>query len=64
MPLLSSQDELGEVLLYEPLALFLAFILTYCFIPSTYGAGAASGIFVPTLLAGAAGGRLVGRGIR
>ncbi|KAF5832786.1 chloride channel [Dunaliella salina] len=53
-----------EEILYSATALGCLFVLTYLLMNATYGIGAAAGIFVPTLLSGAAGGRLVGRIVR
>eukprot|EP00210_Caulerpa_lentillifera_P000973 g938.t1 len=41
--------------------LFILFFYTYCLMILTYGIGAATGLFVPSLMVGATFGRLVGR---
>lgn len=41
--------------------LFIAFVYAYVLMTWTYGVGAATGLFVPSLIFGAVGGRLVGR---
>ncbi|GFH15617.1 chloride channel protein, partial [Haematococcus lacustris] len=56
-------DSGSEPVLYSNSAMGLLFFLILALIPTTYGMGAASGVFVPTLVAGAAGGRLVGKAV-
>ena len=48
---------------YVP-SLVLMFILGYLFMVTTYGTAAPTGLFIPCLIVGAAGGRLVGRAVR
>ncbi|KAL6757315.1 chloride channel, partial [Haematococcus lacustris] len=60
----SFNDSGSEPVLYSNSAMGLLFFLILALIPTTYGMGAASGVFVPTLVAGAAGGRLVGKAVR
>jgi chloride channel 7 len=44
--------------------LVLFFILTYVFMTVTNGVGASTGMFVPSLAVGAAGGRIMGRFVK
>lgn len=46
---------------FEAGTLVLFFLFVYCLMTWTYGVGAATGLFVPSLTVGAAAGRIVGR---
>ncbi|GAX79335.1 hypothetical protein CEUSTIGMA_g6776.t1 [Chlamydomonas eustigma] len=58
------QSKLGEPFLFYPPALALLFVVGYCFMVVSYGIGAPTGLFIPCLVVGAAGGRLMGRASR
>ena len=58
------QSKIGlDYLFYIP-SLALMFVLGYLFMVTTYGTAAPTGLFIPCLIVGAAGGRLVGRVVR
>ena len=62
--MVDSQTYVGtEFQFYIP-SLILLFIVGYAFMVITYGTAAPTGLFIPSLVVGAAGGRLVGRVVR
>ena len=50
--------------MFYPPALALLFGVGYLLMVTSYGTAAPTGLFIPCLVVGAAGGRLVGRAVR
>ena len=58
------QSKIGTNYLFYMPAMALMFVLGYFFLVLSYGTAAPTGLFIPSLVVGAAGGRIVGRAVR
>lgn len=59
-----TQSKLGQGFELYPPAMALMFVVGFVFMTLTYGTAAPTGLFIPSLVVGSCGGRLLGRGVK